>query len=174
MTLTVFTALNTTRRIVHDQGYTRSRLHAASRHEETTGDAEERLKITAYLQKDIQRAERSISDTRQAAIRYQRAAAILRGAQSVSDDPLHSACADLHRMDAQQAAQLADQLDRVDRQANEAAERAADRLAKADMSLRTTAALAAYLAKLAQRNFKPDKSTERDRQNYLALKRMSQ
>ncbi|WP_425080371.1 hypothetical protein [Ruegeria arenilitoris] len=173
--LTVHTAADHTRRLVKDQGFSRSRLHQISKAEEAgaKGATAERLKVTAYLQKEIDRAERSISDTRAASIRYQRAASILRSTVPTWDstDPLHQKCADLVRIDYQSVGNLADQFDRIAKQANDAAERAADRLAKADMDLRTTAALAAYLAKLADRNFKSDKQTERLRQSYLAFKR---
>ncbi len=173
MTLKVTTAPTLIRKLIHGQGFTRSRLDQISKSEEagTAGATEERLRLTAFLQKDIDRANQAISDTRSAAARYAKAASILRGGTSTAtDDPLHQQCADLVRMDGDTAS-LADQMQRIADRATEAADKSADRLAKADIDLKTTAALASYLARLADKKFRKDKSTERDRQNYLALRR---
>ncbi len=172
--VTAFTAIDTTRSLTKGQGYLRGKLHSASKHEESTGNSDERLMLTAKLDRDIKAAERAISDTRAASIRYQKAADILRGGVSTKlQDILHQQCADLVRMGGD-CASLCDQMQRIADRARDAAEHAADRLAKHDLDLQCTAALAAYLARLADAGFKSNKSIERDRQTYLALKRVSQ
>ncbi|UWR04742.1 hypothetical protein K3740_08715 [Ruegeria conchae] len=173
MELTIHTAPEHTRRLVHDQAFTRSRLDAASKAEEkgTAGATEERLKITAFIQRDITRAQQAIKDTRTTSARFAKAAAILRnGTAPDTDDPLHKLCADAVRMGCD-VGHLADQMQRAADKGTDAADRSADRMAKADIDLRATAALAAYLARLADTKFRPNNSTKRDRQNYLALRR---
>ncbi len=173
MALTVHTARNVTRRLTHDQAFTRSRLDQISKKEESgvAGATEERLKLTAFIQKDVNRCNQAIADTRSAATRYAKAASILRnGTTTATDDPLHTLCADLVRMDGQTDA-LADQMQRAADSASQAAEISADRMAKAAIDIRATAALASYLARLADVGFKKTKSTENLRHEYLALRR---
>ncbi len=159
MTLTVRTAPTAARKLVKSVGYIGQQLDSASRAEEDgiKGACENRVRITAKFAYDQDRAKRAIDETRAASVRYQIAVNVLLGrVKSPSVDELHQACADLHRMDAQQAAALADQMQQIALKAEAVADRAEDRLDGAEDDLRVTDALAEYLHTLSKHSF--DKS----------------
>ncbi|NOD87415.1 MULTISPECIES: hypothetical protein [unclassified Ruegeria] len=176
MQLTQHTATRAAKSVVKSVGFIRQQLDSASRAEQDgiQGAFEQRIKATAKFKHDQDRAQRAIDDTRAAATRYQRAANVLRsGGVSVSDDPLHKRCADLHRMGGP-TDQLADQLDAIAKTANDAADRAEDRLNGAEDELRVTDAMADYLAALAKHNFdKSNPAVRAKHRDYMAWKTVS-